>query len=83
MDGPRKHFVHYFVQGERLVNFVAIVEQDTWTRESWTDLGRHEDALAAYEGGHPHVRAILGSVDERSSGRCSTARRWSAGRPAA
>ncbi|HEY7207430.1 MAG TPA: FAD-dependent monooxygenase [Gaiellaceae bacterium] len=62
--GPGKHFVHYFVQSKRLVNFVAIVEQDTWTRESWTDLGRIEDALAAFEGWHPQVRAILGPVDE-------------------
>ena len=37
--GPGRHFVHYFVSGERLVNFVAIVEQDAWTRESWTDRG--------------------------------------------
>jgi salicylate hydroxylase len=30
--GPGKHFVHYFVRDRRLVNFVAIVEQDTWLR---------------------------------------------------
>ena len=35
--GPGKHFVHYYVQNRRLVNFVAAIEQDTWTRESWTD----------------------------------------------
>src|SRR5262245_2361639 len=28
--GPGGHFVHYFVQAKRLVNVVAIVEQDTW-----------------------------------------------------
>lgn len=61
--GPDKHFVHYFVQS-RLVNFVAIVEQDTWTRESWTDPGDVADALAAFEGWHPQVLAILGAVDE-------------------
>lgn len=61
--GPHRHFVHYYVQNERLVNFVAVVEQDTWLRESWTDEGNLEDALAEYEGWHPQVRAILGSVD--------------------
>jgi salicylate hydroxylase len=61
--GPDKHFVHYFVQS-RLVNCVAIVEQDTWTRESWTDPGDVADALAAFEGWHPQVLAILGAVDE-------------------
>ncbi len=62
--GPGGHFVHYFVQGQRLVNFVAIVERDTWTRETWTDRGDVADALAAYDGWHPQVRAILGAVDE-------------------
>jgi salicylate hydroxylase len=62
--GPGRHFVHYFVQQERLVNFVAIVDQDAWARESWTDRGDVGEALAAYEGWHPQVRAILGAVDE-------------------
>jgi salicylate hydroxylase len=62
--GPGKHFVHYFVQRRRLVNFVAVIEQDAWTRESWTDRGRIADALAAFEGWHPHVHGILRAVDE-------------------
>ena len=62
--GPGRHFVHYYVQAERLVNFVAVVEQDSWTRESWTDRGDLAAALAEYDGWHPQVRTILGSVDE-------------------
>jgi salicylate hydroxylase len=62
--GPGRHFVHYFVSGGRLVNFVAITEQDTWTRESWTDEGDVADALAAFEGWHPQVRTIIEAVDE-------------------
>jgi salicylate hydroxylase len=62
--GPGKHFVHYYVQSERLVNFVAVVEQDSWTRESWTDHGDVAAALAEYDGWHPQVRTILGSVDQ-------------------
>jgi salicylate hydroxylase len=62
--GPGQHFVHYFVSQRRLVNFVAITEQDTWTGESWTDRGVLAEALAAFEDWHPQVRAILGSVDE-------------------
>jgi salicylate hydroxylase len=62
--GPGRHFVHYFVQNRQLVNFVAVVDQDTWTRESWTDRGQVADALAAYDGWHPQVGQILGSVDE-------------------
>jgi salicylate hydroxylase len=56
--------VHYFVGNRRLVNFVAVVEHDTWTRESWIDRGDLADALAAFEGWHPQVRAILQAVDE-------------------
>jgi salicylate hydroxylase len=62
--GPDKHFVHYFVAGKRLVNFVGIVDQDTWTKESWTDRGEVADALAAFEGWHPQVRGIVEAVDE-------------------
>jgi salicylate hydroxylase len=62
--GPGGHFVHYFVAGGRLVNFVAIKERETWTRESWTDHGEVADALAAFKGWHPQVGAIIGAVDE-------------------
>jgi salicylate hydroxylase len=62
--GPGGHFVHYFVAGGRLVNFVAIKERETWTRESWTDRGEVADALAAFRGWHPQVGAIIGAVDE-------------------
>src|SRR6185295_2008681 len=48
----------------RLMNFVGVMERDSWTRESWTDRGEVADALAAFEGWHPQVRAILGAVDE-------------------
>jgi salicylate hydroxylase len=62
--GPGGHFVHYFVAGGRLVNFVAVKERETWTRESWTDRGEVADALAAFQGWHPQVRAIISAVDE-------------------
>ena len=62
--GPGKHFVHYFVQNRRLVNFAGLVEQDTWTRESWTDRGEVADALAAFQGWHPQICAIIAAVDE-------------------
>jgi salicylate hydroxylase len=81
--GPGRHFVHYFVRDRRLVNFVAIVEQDTWTREAWTDRGDLADALAAFDGWHPQVRAILAAVDETFIWALfdrAPLQRWSAGR---
>jgi salicylate hydroxylase len=76
--GPGKHFVHYYVQNRRLVNFVAIIDRDTWTRESWTDVAI-ADAPAAYEVA-PQVRTSSGRSMRPSYGHCSTANRWRAGR---
>jgi salicylate hydroxylase len=81
--GPGRHFVHYFVRSEALVNFVAIVDQDTWTRESWTDRGEIADALAAFEGWHPQVRDIIGAADQTFIWALfdrTPLERWSAGR---
>jgi salicylate hydroxylase len=62
--GPGKHFIRYFVQNQRLVNFVCLIDQDSWKGESWTDHGEVADVLAAYEGWHPQVRSIIAAVDE-------------------
>ena len=62
--GPARHFVHYFVSAGRLVNFVAVTEEDSWQRESWIDRGEVADALAAFAGWHPQVRGIIGATDE-------------------
>jgi salicylate hydroxylase len=62
--GPGGHFIHYFVRDRQLVNFVAVADQDSWTRESWTDRGDVADALAAFAGWHPQLHEILRSVDE-------------------
>ena len=62
--GPGKHFVHYYVRNKELVNFVAVIDQDTWTKESWTDRGNAADAIAVFEGWHPQLSGILQAVEE-------------------
>jgi salicylate hydroxylase len=62
--GPGRHAVHYFVRNEQLFNFVAAVEQDSWTGESWIDKSDVATVLAEFEGWHPQVRAIINAVDE-------------------
>ena len=62
--GPGKQFGHYYVRNRQLLNVIAEMEQDTWTRESWTDRGEVADLLAAFEGWHPQVRDILRALDE-------------------
>ena len=81
--GPGKHFVHYYVRNKQLLNFVAIIDQDTWTKESWTDRGDIADAIAAYEGWHPQLQGILQAVDETFIWALfdrPPMRRWSVGR---
>jgi salicylate hydroxylase len=60
--GPDQHFVHYFVAGGRLINWVGIVA-DQWRIESWTARGEVADALARFGGWHDEVRKIIGSAD--------------------
>ena len=64
MDGPSAAFRPLLRAQQQLLNFVAVVEQDSWTGESWTDRGDLATALTEFEGWHPQVRAILAAVDE-------------------
>jgi salicylate hydroxylase len=62
--GPGSHLVTYFVAGKRLLNFVANVERDSWTRESWSERGNPDDLRAAFAAWDPKLRAILDGVEE-------------------
>jgi salicylate hydroxylase len=62
--GPGKHIVIYYVAAKRLLNFVGIVEQNTWTGESWTDRGDVNDLRAAFADWDPNLRAIIETIDE-------------------
>jgi salicylate hydroxylase len=62
--GPGGHFVHYYVSAGRFLNFVAVSEEATWTREQWSDRGSIPEAAKNYEGWHPQIATILSAVDE-------------------
>ncbi len=62
--GPGSHLVAYFVAGKRLLNFVANVERDEWTGESWSERGNPDDLRAAFATWDPKLRAILEGVEE-------------------
>jgi salicylate hydroxylase len=57
--GPGAHFVHYYVRGGALVNFVGVVERGDWREESWTARGAKSELLRDFSGWHPTVRAIV------------------------
>jgi len=81
--GPGAHVVHYFVAAGRLVNFVAVIEEDSWLGESWVDRGEVVEALAAFKGWHSQVLSVIGAVDETYKWALfdrSPLPRWSVGR---
>lgn len=57
--GRGKHAVTTRVKGGTHVNFVGIVEQDSWTEEGWSIPGSIEDALADFGDWQPCLRAVL------------------------
>jgi salicylate hydroxylase len=81
--GPGRHMAHHFVRSGRLVNFVAVVEQDWWPDEPWIARSDLADPRAAFEGWHPQVRAILDAAEESLVWALfdgEPLERWSAGR---
>jgi salicylate hydroxylase len=62
--GPGSHLVAYFVAGKRVLNFVANVERDAWTGESWSEQGDPETLRAAFAAWDPKLRAILDGVEQ-------------------
>lgn len=57
--GRGRHCVTYRLRRGELANFVGVVERDDWTRESWTERGSREDALADFADWHPTITRIL------------------------
>ena len=57
--GPGRHFVAYPVRRGELTNYVALVEEEGWTEESWTTKADNSVLAAAFEGWHETVRALV------------------------
>jgi salicylate hydroxylase len=58
--GPGRHFVAYPVRRGELTNYVALLEEEGWTEESWTTKADNSVLAAAFEGWHETVRALVG-----------------------
>jgi salicylate hydroxylase len=61
--GPRSHVIYYLVRGGELVNFVAHVESDAWTGESWTQECDRAEVMESYAAWHEPLLRLLGSAD--------------------
>ena len=62
--GPRKHFVHYYVRGGTLVNFVGIVENPSWQEESWRTLGDKRELAIEFADWHASLATLIDNVDD-------------------
>jgi salicylate hydroxylase len=62
--GKGRHFVHYYVRGGALVNFVGMVERSEGAGESWTELGDKTELARDFAGWPPPVAALIEAVPE-------------------
>ena len=61
--GPRSHVIHFMVRAGTLVNFVAHVETDAWTGESWTQECDRAEVMGTFAGWHEPLLRLLGSSE--------------------
>ncbi len=83
--GPKKHLVAYPVQNGDVLNCVAIVENESWTSESWHELGSHQELVEEFSEWAPEVRQIIEAIPSSNLFKWglfhrSDLKTWSAGR---
>ena len=61
--GPRRHLLHYAIDGGRTVNFLAVVRAPEWTADTWMEECTVSEAVEAYAGWHPAVTEMVGATD--------------------
>ena len=63
--GPNRHAVTYRLGAQgQLVNFVGVVEQESWQEEGWSLQGDKAEALRDFEDWHPVICNLLENADE-------------------
>lgn len=61
--GPQRHLIHYMVRRGDLVNFVAHVETDSWTGESWTQECDRAEVLKTFAGWHAPLLDMIAAAE--------------------
>jgi len=57
--GARQHFISYFVRRRELVNYVAVVENDTWREEAWDIPADKTELSDPFHDWHVNVRRVI------------------------
>jgi salicylate hydroxylase len=61
--GPGGHVITYPVRRGELLNFVGIIERESWPVESWTERGTRQECIDCFAGWNDEVHAIIDSLD--------------------
>lgn len=62
--GPGGHVITYPISGNRVMNFVGLVENRAWTSESWTAAGSKAECKADFAGWNPLIHAVIDVLDQ-------------------
>ncbi len=61
--GPGAHVITYPVRGGELLNFVGVVENVSWTSESWSEAGTQADCVADFSHWNPLVQTAIAAIE--------------------
>jgi len=62
--GPAKHFVHYYVRGGDYINFVGVVEDETWREESWVAPADKAALRADFDNWHTNIGTLIDASED-------------------
>jgi salicylate hydroxylase len=62
--GPNAHVIVYYIRRGELLNFVGLVEDDTWLDESWTVKAPWARLKADFVPWHPKVQMLIDAMDK-------------------
>jgi len=62
--GPNAHVIVYYLRRGELLNFVGLVEDDTWLDESWTVKAPWARLKTDFAPWHPKVQLLIDAMDK-------------------
>jgi salicylate hydroxylase len=61
--GPGGHVVTYPLRRGEILNFVGVIERESWPVESWTEAGTMQECLGDFRGWHEDIHTIIRALD--------------------
>ncbi len=62
--GNKSHAVTYYIRGGELMNFVGVIEQNEWSKETWTEEGDPNELREHFSGYCPAIKSALQHVSQ-------------------